>query len=1056
MIPIPARLILAVSAVVWISSCNLTDRPGLANEPSEQPTDTTTLPSGGPRPNHAPTMGLGVHDLSMMEGESKVVVLRARDEDGDPMAFTIPALDSLRALFPDGKQAISVASGGDSLKIVFTPGSRKGNYRFRIMVADTAGGVEEQILTISVGHVNRPPAVSFAAPASGTAFRAREGATLRFTVTASDPDGDAVNLLGLDNPPWPRCGKGEYDPRSGQVTFSPSFQCVSAGETTFADLVFRARDGGKPPETGQISARITVADSNSAPRWTAPTATLAGKEGTAISLELKPLFAGDGENDVVSFSAACGSVDPASLRWTFVPGFRDAGHRECPVTATDSHHPPANAVLDVVLEIADSVRKVDVAILSPVSGAVVKDTVAKVEWMIGDRKQSDQTTERLANEGPNVIRRSFRDSLGNYGADSVIVIRDTEGPLPPVITIPALLNVLFPRWTWHGGGGGDGHFRVRLDNPDPGAPMRDWGDTAYVPSRPLAEGIHTLYVQERDAAGNWSPPASAAVTLDFTAPVVKILSPAAGSWTNAGLVTVQWTVDGVAQALQTSETLPADGPVRITRFAMDSAGNRGADSILILRRSAAGAAPILSGTPSPTRAPAWTWKSGGPGGTGSFRLGWSDGVWFATVTDTKYAAAADIAEGPQTLYVSESDSAGNWSAAANLTLVVDRTAPKLAIGGPGPEAAITSADPALTGTLEEANGPVTVSWSGPGLAAGQVQISGPSWTLPPLTYPAGDVTVTLTPVDAAGNTGAPASIAIHKRPGVVFVRKGQAGKGTSWEDAYGEVWQAAGAAGIKEIWVGDGQYATSQDGAGPFDVPSGVAVYGGFPAAGTGLSAADRSVSDPKSILLSTGTGFAVRMSGNGSILDGFRIEAADGGLRGDSGNTGRNLLLSAPGGAYPIQIVAGDHGKTFRLEQVRVDGSKHALMAALTVGSKAKVDLVGCAFTGTAAGDAGGGGGIWLDTQAKLTASALTLSGNTVPDTAGPVPRQLRVEDRASAVVDGTVEGDAGGIYVAPGGAAKLNGADVAEQSGPGQGGGGKDGKGGGMNDSGVTVVVP
>ncbi|MBW8889151.1 MAG: hypothetical protein JF616_15460 [Fibrobacteres bacterium] len=1051
MIPIRARLFLAFSACVWISGCNLTDRPGLSNEPADHPDDSTAPPtSGGPRPNHAPTLGLGVHDLSMLEGESKVVVLRARDEDGDPLTFSIPDLDSLRALFPDGDRAISVVSGGDSLKIAFSPGSRKGNYRFRIVVADTAGGIEEQILTISVGHVNRPPAVSFASPATGTAFRVREGATLKFTVAVSDPDGDPTSLLSLDNPPWPRCGQGSYDTRSGQVTFSPSFQCVAAGETTFADLVFRAQDGGAPAETGQISARITVIDSNSAPQWKTATTSLTGKEGLPIVLDLKPLFAGDGEGDAVSFSSACGSIDSGSLRWTFVPGFRDAGHRECAVTASDSHHPPATAALDVVLDIADSVRKVDVAILSPISGSLVKDSVVKVDWMVGDQKQTDQTSERLLNEGPNVIRRSFRDSLGNSGADSVTVIRDTQGPLPPVISVPGLLNVAYPRWTWHGGGGGDGHFRVRLDKTDPAATMVDWGDTAYVPSHPLAEGSHTLYVQERDAAGNWSALASAAVTLDLTAPVVKIISPATGSWTNSSLIGVQWTVDGVPQVLQILEALPADGPVRITRSSVDAAGNRGADSVLVIRRTAAGAAPILTGTPSPTRAPVWTWTSGGPGGTGTFRLGWSDGIWFATVTTKKYAAAADITEGTQTLFVSESDSAGNWSAAASLAIVVDRTPPVLAISGPAPVAAITSADPALSGTLDEANGPVTVKWSGPGLTAGQAQVSGPAWNLPPLTYPAGDVTVTLTPTDAAGNTGAPAAITIHKRPGIVFVRSGQAGKGTSWQDAYGEVWQAvsgAAAAGGKEIWVSDGQYAVSQDGTGSLDIPSGLAVYGGFPADGTGLTTADRTVADPKSILVSTGTGFAVRMAGNGSTLDGFSIVAADGGLQGDSGNAGSNLLLSAPGGAYPIQIVTGDNGKTFQLKQVRVDGAKQALMAALTVGSKAKVDLVDCAFTGNFASDSGGGGGIWLDTQAKLTATGLTLSGNTVPDTAGALPRQMRVENKATADVKGTVEGDGDGIYVAQGGKAKLNGDDVPPQPAP-------DKKG--KNDSGIVIAVP
>jgi hypothetical protein len=1044
MIPTPFRTVLAFSAsfcaCAGMFACNLTDRPGLNEDPPGLSDDTTGTPTGATHVNHAPTFGLGVHDLSMLEGESKVLVLKARDEDGDPMKFAIPNLDSLRALFPDGEKAIVVSSAGDSLKIAFTPGSAKGNYRFRILVSDTAGGSEEQIVTISVGKVNRPPTVSFAAPATGTAFKVREGATLRFQAVASDPDGDGVALLALANPPWPKCGQGSYDAGSGKVTFSPSFQCVTSGETTFADLVFRAKDDGKPSETGQIVARITVADSNSAPIWKTASVSLTGKEGAAMAFELKSLFTGDAENDPVSFSAACGAVDASSLRWTFTPGFRDAGARECAVTAADSHHPPASAVLNLVLDIADSVRQVDVAILSPVNGAIVNDSVVAVEWMIGDRKQKEQVSEKLPKEGPHVIIRSYLDSLGNYGADSVTVIRDTQGPLPPVISAPAMLNIPFPRWTWHGGGGGDGHFRVRLDNPDPAGAMLPWTDTIFLSILPLAEGRHELFVQERDAAGNWSPVASAAITLDLSAPVVKILSPAAGSWTNASSVDVRWTVDGKVQTSQATETLASDGPIRITRFVVDEAGNRGADSILIIRRSAAGAPPLLSGTPSPTRDPEWTWVPGGPGGTGTYRLGWSDGVWFATVKATRYAAPADIAEGPQTLYVSESDSAGNWSTPGHLTIVVDRTPPKMEITSPGPEAAVTSADPALGGALTEANGPVTVRWSGKGLTAGQAQVTGPDWTLPALAYPAGDVTVTLTPVDAAGNAGDPVSVDIHKRPGVAFVRKGSSGTGVSWQDAFGEIWQAASAAaGTKEVWVSDGEYATAKDGSASLEIPSGVSVYGGFPAVGAPLDVSARAVADPKSILACAGAGFAVRMAGNGSVLDGFRIDAAGGGLQGDSGNTGRNLLISGAGGGSAVEIVAGDNGKTFLLEHVRISGAVQVLKAALTVGSKAKLQMADCAITDNAASDTEGGGGIWLDTNAKATAEGLTLSGNTVADTAGVRPLQMRVEDKATATVKGEVEGDAAGIWVVKGGKATLNGDEVPAQDpdkGPDEGG--------------------
>lgn len=1028
---IPSRFrsllaILAVPASCWLAACNLGDRPGL-NDPIVDPVDTSGSKTSRPRVNHAPTLGLGAPNVTMLEGDTKVITLKARDEDGDPIAFLIPNLDSLRALFPDGKQAIGVSSGADELRISFQPGSAKGNYRFRIVVSDTAGGVEEQLLTISVGKVNRPPTVGFAAPASGTAFKVKEGATLTFRTTATDPDGDAVTLLSLANPPWPRFGQGSYDAKTGTLVFMPSFRAVAAAETTFSDLVFRAQDNGSPKETGQISARITVMDSNSAPRWKPAPSALSAKEGQELTLDLSQFFLGDEEKDAVTFISDCGSLDP-DLRWTFTPGFRDAGKRECAIVAADNHKPPAATALILMVDIADSVRLVDVAIFSPAPGLIVRDTVVAVEWSVGDQRQAVETSERLAAEGPNVIRRSFRDSLGNNGSDSVTVIRDTQAPLAPIIQIPPFLNVSLPLWTWKGGGGGNSHYRLRLDNPDPAAPMSNWPDSAFAPAAPLAEGTHTLYVQESDEAGNWSPVASGSVTLDLTAPVVKILSPAPGSWTNVGILDVQWTLDGVAQSALTTETLSTDGVQRIRREAFDAAGNRGADSILVLRRSAAGAAPLVSGTPSPTRAPEWTWTSGGAGGAGVYRIGWGDGVWFDTVTALKYAGGADVSEGVRTLFVSEADSAGNWSTPGSLTITVDRTAPVAQITGPVPEAAIASADPAITGTLVEAVGPVTLQWSGPGIVPGQTSVTGTSFSLASIAFPPGDVTVTLTLTDAAGNAGAPVSVLIHKRPGVVFVRKGGNGKGTSWQDAYGDIWKAlAGRGTSAEIWVAEGEYPTAGDGAAPLDIPSSVSVFGGFAAAGTGLAITDRALTDLKTVILCAGPigAPAVRMIGQKSVLDGFRIDASGGGLQSDSDNTARNLWIIGAGGFYGVEVVAGG-GKAFRLEKSRIEGMKAAGMGALIVGEKAKVELADCSITGNTSVTAGSGGGIWIGRQADLKAAGLVLSGNAVPDSAGTRTLQIRVEDKAKADINGTVEGGAGGFEVAEGGSAKLKGADV------------------------------
>ena len=63
------------------------------------------------------------------------------------------------------------------------------------------------------------------------------------------------------------------------------------------------------------------------------------------------------------------------------------------------------------------------------------------------------------------------------------------------------------------------------------------------------------------------------------------------------------------------------------------------------------------------------------------------------------------------------------------------------------------------------------------------------------------------------------------------------------------------------------------------------------------------------------------------------------------------------------------------------------------------------------------------------------------MPDTAGTLPLQLRVEDKASATVSGIVEGDADGIWVVNGGKATLNGDNVPERKGNDTNPGGKEG---------------
>jgi hypothetical protein len=114
---------------------------------------------------------------------------------------------------------------------------------------------------------------------------------------------------------------------------------------------------------------------------------------------------------------------------------------------------------------------------------------------------------------------------GVSGTFSVTTIADTIPPNPPSVTSTTPINNPTPTWT-SGGGEGNGTFRYQIDSEAGG-----WNETAaasYTPESPLSSATHTLYVQERDAAGNWSVSGSKTVLIDTAAPSDGTLTATAG------------------------------------------------------------------------------------------------------------------------------------------------------------------------------------------------------------------------------------------------------------------------------------------------------------------------------------------------------------------------------------------------------------------------------------------------------------------------------------------------------------------------------------------------
>lgn len=132
------------------------------------------------------------------------------------------------------------------------------------------------------------------------------------------------------------------------------------------------------------------------------------------------------------------------------------------------------------------------------------------------------------------------DVAGN--AESVIksanITIDTIPPSQPNVSGPAATADTTPTWTWtQGGGDGIGTFRLKLDDPNPVGGWQTTMNMLYTPPA-LAGGSHTIYVQERDAAGNWSATGTATTFIDTQGPTSSS-TPAAGTFSSAISVSLE-------------------------------------------------------------------------------------------------------------------------------------------------------------------------------------------------------------------------------------------------------------------------------------------------------------------------------------------------------------------------------------------------------------------------------------------------------------------------------------------------------------------------------------
>ncbi len=197
--------------------------------------------------------------------------------------FSQPTDDNLGDLLTVGTGTLPGAAAFDplSLTLSWTPGfDDAGVYELLLSAADDAGLKAYQTVYLRVDNVNRGPAVSL----TGESIEVEEGEPVSFSISASDPDREAVTLSWSITPQV-----------SGATLANNVFNWTAAVAGTYTVEVTVTDPSGLQ---ASVSLIITVSAVNEAPVF-APLADVSVEAGTAVQVELA---ATDPDGDQLTYS----------------------------------------------------------------------------------------------------------------------------------------------------------------------------------------------------------------------------------------------------------------------------------------------------------------------------------------------------------------------------------------------------------------------------------------------------------------------------------------------------------------------------------------------------------------------------------------------------------------------------------------------------------------------------------------------------------------------------------------------------------------------------------
>jgi parallel beta-helix repeat protein len=256
---------------------------------------------------------------SVNEGSPLALNITASDPDGNPIT-------TLTATGLPAGATFTAGAGNTSGTLNWTPGyTQPGNYTVSFTAANALSGSAST--TITVNFVDRPPVVT--APSVATV---NEASLLTINVTASDPNGDALQSLTASGLPTGATFTPGTGNTAGTLSWTPGY--TQAGTYT---VTFSAANN----LSGSATTTITVNNVDRPPVVTAPPA-VSVNEGSPLAVNVT---ASDPDGDPITALTAAGLPAGATftpgagnttgtLSWT--PGYTQAGTYTVSFTAANA------------------------------------------------------------------------------------------------------------------------------------------------------------------------------------------------------------------------------------------------------------------------------------------------------------------------------------------------------------------------------------------------------------------------------------------------------------------------------------------------------------------------------------------------------------------------------------------------------------------------------------------------------------------------------------------------------------------------------------------------